>query len=152
MLTKLMIDRGISFNALVQTIVDENAASKEDNEEAMPVDEAEENDEQRPSGFYISRRKIAGRHLVAFAQRKLEMEDSIDRDFIDPLNLMFITRPNTGKNPCEMPSQELNYKYRLLISSSDLLKHIRSSNIGELSDADGEEKSEKDTAQPIING
>ncbi|KAL9178650.1 hypothetical protein ACHAXT_001988 [Thalassiosira profunda] len=148
-LTKLIIDRGISFDSVVQAIVEEGEEgedAKDVENEAMSDEDEEE--EQCKSGFYISRRKIAGRHLIAFAQRKVEMEDVVDRDFIDPLHLMIITRPNTGKNPCEMPSSELRYKYNLLVSSSDLLDHVRSVNGEELSDADGEEKSEKDTAQP----
>jgi len=60
---------------------------------------------------------------------------------------MIISRPNTGKNPCEMTSQEMRYKYKLLVSSLDLLQHIQSVIGDVLSDAEGEEKSEKDKAQ-----
>ena len=148
-LTKLVLDRGISFNGMVQTIIDgdESEGKEKSNDESEDAMSDEEDEEQCESGFYMSRRKIAGRHLVMFAQRKVEKEEGVDSDFIDPLNLMIITRPNTGKNPCEMPSSEMRYKYKLLVSSSDLLKHIRSA--GEVfSDSDGEEKSEKDMAQP----
>ena len=46
-------------------------------------------------------------------------------------------------------SQEVRYKYKLFISSSDLIKNLQLVN-GEVSSADtnGEEKSKKDAAQP----
>lgn len=101
-LTKLVLDRGISFNSVVQTIIDGDESEgsekpKEDNHNAMSDEETDEKEEHCKSGFYMSRRKIAGRRLIMFAQRKVEKEDDIDTDFIDPLNLMIITRPNTGK-------------------------------------------------------
>ncbi|KAL3775057.1 hypothetical protein ACHAW5_001191 [Stephanodiscus triporus] len=135
--TRLVLDRGISFNSIVQTVIDGN--------ECASGETSNENEDQCKSGFYLSRRKIAGRYLIMFAQRKVEKKFGIDEDFIDPLNLMVISRPNTGKNPCEMPSQELRYKYKLLVSSADLLDSIK---IEEFSDTDGEEKTDKDRAQP----
>ena len=45
-------------------------------------DDEDEEEEQCKSGFYISRRKIAGRHLIAFAQRKVELEDVADREAV----------------------------------------------------------------------
>ena len=127
-LTKISLDRGVSFDSIVKSIIDgDKSEDNEKSNERMGNDEEEtdENEDQCKSGFHVSRRKIAGRYLVMFAQRKVEMAD-IDSDFIDPLNLMIITRPNTGKNPCEMPSQDVRYKYRPLASSSDMLAHLRS--------------------------
>jgi hypothetical protein len=132
--TRLVIDRGISFNSIVQTIIAgyESGRGEKGKEE--------EKEEHCKSGFYISRRKIAGRFLIMFAQRKVEKKVDIDVDFIDPLNLMVISRPNTGKNPCEMASQELRYKYNLLVSSADLIGSIINE---EFSHTDDEEKTEK---------
>ena len=150
-LTKLVLDRGISFDSIVQSIIDEDK-SRATEEPKSDDDENEEDDEEEDgdlvethckSGFYLSRRKIAGRHLIMFAARKIEQEEGVDTDFIDPLNLMIITRPNTGKNPCEMPSQEMRYKYKLLLSSDDLLKAVKEADIMSDEDVD-EEKSEKD--------
>jgi len=146
--TCLVIDRGISFDSVVQSII--NANEPEPGEKSNDDDKVEENgnegdeddevdddddEEQCKSGFYISRRKIAGRFLVIFAQRKVEKEVGIDSDFIDPLNLMVISRPNTGKNPIEMPSQEMRFKYKLLASSADMLDSIDDTN-----QADADEK------------
>lgn len=146
--TCLVIDRGISFDSVVQSII--NANEPEPGEKSNDDDKVEENgnegdeddevdddddEEQCKSGFYISRRKIAGRFLVMFAQRKVEKEVGIDSDFIDPLNLMVISRPNTGKNPIEMPSQEMRFKYKLLASSADMLDSIDDTN-----QADADEK------------
>lgn len=120
-LTKLTVDRGISFDSMVRMALDESSNSTEgdDNnegtEEAAATDsndgdddelddEVMEDDSHGVSGFYISKRKVAGRRLVMYAQRKVSREDEMDSDFIDPLKLMIISRPNTGKNPCEMTS------------------------------------------------
>ena len=84
--TRLVIDRGISFNSIVHAVIDGN--------ESRRGEESKEEEEQCKSGFYISRRKIAGRYLIMFAQRKVEKK-AINADFIDPLNLMVISRPNT---------------------------------------------------------
>ncbi|KAL7555157.1 hypothetical protein ACHAWF_018815 [Thalassiosira exigua] len=140
-LTKLTVDRGISFDSIVQAITDGDKNGSHGTNKKVGL-----------SGFYLSKRKIAGRRLVLFAQKKVEREDDTDTDFIDPQNLMIITRPNTvsavasyqllfclpccpctyycfdqykqGKNPCEMPSRELEHKYELLLSYSDLLGHL----------------------------
>ncbi|KAL3827622.1 hypothetical protein ACHAXA_000495 [Cyclostephanos tholiformis] len=135
--TRLVIDRGISFNSIVNTIFAGYESRRGEN--AI----VEEKEEQCKSGFYISRRKIAGRYLILFAQRKVEKKVGIDADFIDPLNLMVISRPNTGKNPCEMTSQELRYKYKMLISSSDLINSINNYKLPY-----SEEKCEKVRAHP----
>ena len=145
--TCLVIDRGISFDSIVQTIInvnergpgeksnDDDKVEEKGNEGDEDDDDDDEEEEQCKSGFYISRRKIAGRFLVMFAQRKVEKEVGIDSDFIDPLNLMVISRPNTGKNPIEMPSQEMRFKYKLLASSADMLDSIDDTN-----QADADEK------------
>jgi hypothetical protein len=160
--TCLVIDRGISFDSVVQSIIDANERGprKSDDDDKVEEkgneegnedeeDEEEEDDLQCKSGFYISRRKIAGRFLVMFAQRKVEKEVGIDSDFIDPLNLMVISRPNTGKNPIEMPSQEMRFKYKLLASSADMLDSIDDT---VLSDTDEKDGIKCDETQPSTNG
>jgi hypothetical protein len=94
-LTRLVIDRGISFNTMIQNIIDNNAERYTARHDDYKDDGEEE--EQCKSGFYISRRKVTGRFLVMFAERKVQKDDDADSDFIDPLNLMIITRPNTGE-------------------------------------------------------
>ena len=86
----------------------------------------EENSFVADSGFYLSKRKIAGRYLVMFAKRKIDI-DEIGEQFasvVDPLGLMVISRPNTGKNPCEMNSRDVRYKYDKLVSSRELIRLI----------------------------
>ena len=157
-LTRLILDRGVSFNMMVQSIIDEDdgeGSDKSTTDVSNNIDNDEEEEEDElvedhcKAGFYMSKRKIAGRHLICYAARKAEEEEGIDADFIDPLRLMIISRPNTGKNPCEMPSEEMRYKYKLLVSSEQILKHLQSAKDGDpMSDEDGEEKSEKDMPQP----
>lgn len=151
-LTRLILDRGVSFDKMVQTIIQETPAketSEADN--AMAEEESDDDNDEGlcKSGFYISRRKIAGRHLVMFAQRKNEKEDSGSSDFIDlARNLMIITRPNTGKNPCEMANDELRYKYKLLVSVADIMKHLLSEGASDIL-SDEEKKSETDTSLQV---
>ncbi|KAL7444868.1 hypothetical protein ACHAXM_009693 [Skeletonema potamos] len=140
-LTRLIIDRGVSFNFIVETIA---AGSKQNGDAKFAVEEDADAMERKEShrkyaksGFYLSKRKIAGRHLVLFAQQKVS--DEVDNDFDDPLGLMVITRPNTGKNPCEMSSKDLRYKYDLLVSSEVIAQRISCVN-NEESGADNEEK------------
>jgi hypothetical protein len=62
------------------------------------------------SGFYVSKRAIAGRQLVLYAHRKVEPTNETpgkNNTVHDPLGLMIIARPNTGKNPSEMPTEDL---------------------------------------------
>ena len=156
-LTKLVLDRGISLDTTVQSIIDESGGIDKPNDSSNePMSDEEEDDDEDDehckSGFYMSRRKIAGRHLIMFASRKVEQQEGVDADFIDPLRLMVITRPNTGKNPCEMPSEEMRYKYRLLVSSDDLLQHIEKVKNGDPTSDDedkDEEESEEDGSQPL---
>mmetsp|Transcript_6573 Transcript_6573/g.11997 ORF Transcript_6573/g.11997 Transcript_6573/m.11997 type:complete len:125 (+) Transcript_6573:1-375(+) len=120
MLTKITLDRGIAFEQVIATILDE-AKEKDKTEE-----DDEENSFHAVSGFYLSKRKIAGRYLVMFAKRKIDI-DEIGEQFasvVDPLGLMVISRPNTGKNPCEMNSRDVRYKYDKIASSRELIRLV----------------------------
>ena len=135
-LTRLVIDRGVSFNAVVETIVTDSDVTEE----------KETNRKHAKSGFYISKRKIAGRRLVMFAKQKVSGDS--DGGFDDPLKLMVITRANTGRNPVEMPSKELHYKYDLLVSSDDIAHHLHSLKDKE-SDTDCEEQKSDGADTPV---
>ena len=52
-----------------------------------------------PSGFYISKRPISGSHLAIYAAQKFSMKD--------PLGVMCVYRPNTGKTGQEFTAAEL---------------------------------------------
>lgn len=149
-LTRLIVDRGVSFDSIIETIIEENSRGEEIEGEQSALDvDADDHEKQCKSGFYLSKRKIAGRHLILYAQRKTEKKASNDSKFIDPLNLMIITRPNTGKNPCEMSSDDLRYKYKLLASVEHITTYLHSKAAhDELSDE--EEKSETDVSLPQI--
>jgi hypothetical protein len=125
--TRLVVDRGISFDNIVQAIIhsDESGWLNKSKSDGTMSDQDEK---LCKSGFYTSRRMIAGRQLILFAQRKFSKDVGEDAGFFDPLNLMIISRPNTGKNPCEMASHELRNKYKLLLSSDDVFCAIN--NIG----------------------
>lgn len=130
-LTRLVLDRGVSFDSMIQTIIEEQSENEGvKGDLVMSNEESDDEEQQCKTGFYLSKRKIAGRFLVMFAQRKNEQEDAIESDLIDPLKLMIITRPNTGKNPCEMASEEMKFKYRLLLSVDEInnLLHTAKSN------------------------
>ena len=153
-LTTIELDRGISFDDMIQTIIEEGSnreapGDEDDDQENEDKDEEEHYDPYAPaeSGFYISRRKIAGRHLIMFAKRKVVDDNGIDSDFIDPMGLMIVSRPNTGKNPCEMASRDLRYKYNLLVSSSDLLHQLHPIGDNDESSVAEEEKNDKETAE-----
>lgn len=123
--TRLIVDRGISFDNILQTIFDDDDSGGLNKPKTTANSTTTDKEEKQcKSGFYISQRLIAGRHLILFAQRKVAKDVDVDADFIDPLNLMIITRPNTGKNPCEMASRELRNKYKLLLSTDDVLASI----------------------------
>ena len=139
-LTRLVLDRGVSFDQIIETMIEEYPVSHSSN---CQISEEDDDDEGHcKSGFYLSKRKIAGRYLVVFARRKNEKRGSNDSGSIDPLKLMVITRPNTGRNPCEMASEEMRYKYKLLVSAKDILNYIFTNN-SDTSSAE-EKKSEKD--------
>ncbi len=136
-LTRLIIDRGVSLSAVIEIITADNDKQSDGN--AYSTTEAEgSHRKQAKSGFYISKRKIAGRRLVMYAQQKVADEVGSDHD--DPLGLMVITRPNTGKNPVEMPSKDVRYKYDILASSEEIVQHLHSMKNQEGLDEDGEEK------------
>ena len=67
-----------------------------------------------PSGFYISKRAIAGSHLPIYAARKFPSRK-------DPLGIMVIYRPNTGKTGQESTSSELWGRYDLVAPLRDVL-------------------------------
>jgi hypothetical protein len=81
------------------------------------------------AGFYISKKQIAGRHLVLFAKRKFDRSsfnsDEEDAAF-DPLGLMQLTRPNTGTILTDKSTQELRQKYRLAFSCEELRVQLSS--------------------------
>lgn len=144
-LTTLLLDRGISFEAVSDMAKDEAldpgdfATSKvkefieleeptEDDSEAKDEEESDSEDEGQKrnladAGFYISRNKIAGRNLVLFAKARFpssSFKSVTEAMAFDPLGLMVVTRPNTGTNPCEMPSRDLRVKYQLVLSCKKL--------------------------------
>ena len=108
-LTRVVLDRGVSLDHLAK---DDLKDALEKNEKNAP-----QHGHIAESGFYVSKRKIAGRHLVLFAARK---SHSFDHSLHDPRGLMIITRPNTGKNPCEMTSKDLKMKYNIVLSLQQL--------------------------------
>lgn len=160
-LTRLIIDRGVSYNAIVEIITADNDKQSDDTNMAAEKDEASADNTEREgshrkqakSGFYISKRKIAGRRLVMYAQQKVADEVGSDHD--DPLGLMVITRPNTGKNPVEMPSKDVLYKYDILASSEEIVQHICSMKNQEGLDEEEEKKSDNDgpetKSQDVVN-
>jgi len=142
MLTKITLDRGISFEQVVGSILDE----KKDSDLADSED-SDMNQFVADSGFYLSKRKIAGRKLVMFAKRKIDQDD-IGEDFasvVDPLGLMIISRPNTGKNPCEMPSRDLRIKYDKIVTSRELIRLMAT----EDTEGEGEKASEQSAEDAI---
>ncbi|CAJ1959811.1 unnamed protein product [Cylindrotheca closterium] len=151
-LITLILDRGISF-AMVCEMAKEEAMKIEhpieaiDEEKAQEdhVDEADEgnsdddDDEDEwlstrieddricEAGFYFSKKKIAGRHLVMFAKPKFpttSFKSEAEARDTDPLGLMIITRPNTGTNPCEMKTRDLRQKYHLVLGCEALRKEL----------------------------
>jgi hypothetical protein len=118
-LTRLKLDRGISLETVAAGAL-EDAPLGDANEESSKSRVAE-------SGFYISKRIIAGRQLVLYAKRKVEPDENVagGGSVHDPLGLMVITRPNTGKNPCEMHSKDLKSKYILKMSSAQFSKGLK---------------------------
>lgn len=146
--TRLVVDRGISFDKIVHTIVDDDESLRMSNAKSFGRGTMSSDEKQCKSGFYISRRLIAGCHLIIFAQRKVIKDIGKDTDFLDPLKLMIIYQPNTGKNPCEMASKELRNKYKLLLSSKDVIGSINAVGDGENESTahDGEETSDNDVS------
>lgn len=108
----------------------------EDDSSNDPIEDGDINDEDdewmssvKPkrsvaeSGFYISKKVIAGRHLVLFAKRKFDRSNfktEEDETAFDPLGLMKLTRPNTGTIMTDKTTQELRHTYRLAFSCEKL--------------------------------
>eukprot|EP00957_Ditylum_brightwellii_P173364 13199394-Ditylum_brightwellii.AAC.1 len=106
MLTKIKLDQGISFDDMVKTMIRDKAANAKDHKNKNALEEEDGNVKSidcAKTGFYISKRKIAGRILIMYAKRKVNLSKD-SQLHLDPLGLMIITCPNTGKNPCEMRS------------------------------------------------
>jgi len=128
-LSRIVLDRGVSFEDAIAVCLkglDRKNQNNNDNKTLVSqhVNEGKKMSvpKRAESGFYASKRLISGRYLVLLAQRK--MEPSLSS--LDPLGLMVLTRPNTGKNPCEMSSRDLKMKYRLLVSVEDMqLTHTK---------------------------
>jgi hypothetical protein len=116
MLTRINLDRGISLETIAAQSLEDARPVASKQEKLSPVAE---------SGFYVSKRVIAGRKLVLYAKRKLEADAETGEYAHDPLGLMVITRPNTGKNPCEMSTRDLGYKYDLVLSSDDFSQNLK---------------------------
>lgn len=140
MLTKITLDRGISFEHVVGSVIDEH--------KDVDVTDVEDYDEAdqfvAESGFYLSKRKIAGRKLVMFAKRKID-QDEISEEFasvVDPLGLMIISRPNTGKNPCEMSSRDLRFKYDKIVTCRELMRLLSDEETGGESESSEEPNTE----------
>jgi hypothetical protein len=101
-------------------------AHNDDNLEGFIVEDDESEDEwfsqSKPSkprgraepGFYISKKKVAGRHYILFAKGKFDYstfktkEEAIG---FDPLGFMQISRPNTGTSGTDMSTRDLHRKY-----------------------------------------
>ncbi len=130
-LTRLILDRGIPFTSVCEmAIAASNTANTiSDKDSAISDKDVDASKHVAETGFYLSRNPISGRHLILFAKRKVDvesfksLEDAVD---YDPLGLMVITRPNTGTNPCEMTTRELNTKYKLILSAKKLKKLLDS--------------------------
>ena len=71
------------------------------------------------TGFYVSKRQIAGISLPIFARRKFSRARGRGTLQIDPLGVMVIYRANTGKTGQELSSAELRHKYKLVKSLAD---------------------------------
>eukprot|EP00980_Cylindrotheca_fusiformis_P021383 scaffold8259_cov143-Cylindrotheca_fusiformis.AAC.1 len=137
--TTLLLDRGISLDgvcniakeeALTQFDIAASQVKKILKPEECTMEKIEVDDPRSKltnrniaqAGFYISRKKIAGRELVLFARARFpdsSFKNSAEAMSFDPLGLMVVTRPNTGTNPCEMPSRDLKVKYRLVFSCEE---------------------------------
>ena len=98
----------------------EDAAPETIKDDSQPTTVAE-------SGYYLSKRTIAGRQLILYAKRKVESDTETGNNTHDPLGLMVVTRPNTGKNPCEMSTRDLHLKYNLLLSSNEFSHKLEAS-------------------------
>ena len=153
-LTTLVLDRGIPFDTVralamdeaqklqsdsdsENRIDDENKASidinDEKNNDTLFIDEYDDNGIEKiaESGFYISKNRIRGRHLILFAKRKFDpssFKTDEERNAVDPLGLMQITRPNTGANLTDKSTWDLRQAYRLCLSC-DKIRELSSEDL-----------------------
>lgn len=110
-LVRLVLDRGVSLETIAEQSIKDVVA-----------DGSHDEGKVAKSGFYLSKRVVAGRNLILYAKRKIEPNPETGAYVPDPLKSMVVTRPNTGKNQCEMSTLDLNFKYRLLVSSDAISK------------------------------
>lgn len=125
-LTTLFLDRGISFSTVYKMAL-ETSGNRGGPSEATQKTSLDWRDRMTkhiaPSGFYKSRNRIAGRHLILYAARKNELssfKSEREAKEFDPLGLMIVTRPNTGTNTSDMSTRDLKAKYTLLLSCDEL--------------------------------
>ena len=114
--TRLNLDRGISLETIASQSIEDARPNASEQQKGSPV---------AKTGFYVSKRVIAGRKLVLYARRKIEADAKTGEYTPDPLGFMIVTSPNTGKNPCEMSTRDLGYKYDLLLSSDDFCQTLK---------------------------
>jgi hypothetical protein len=146
-LTTLVLDRGIPFETVRALAMEEAEKSSssvvagdddpgatttglDDGKEDIEfiVDDDNDSDDEKShgtnrriaeSGFYISKNRIRGRHLVLFAKRKFDpsaFKTDEERATVNPLGLMQVTRPNTGANLTDKSTWDLRQTYRLTLS------------------------------------
>ncbi|KAG7374783.1 RNA methylase [Nitzschia inconspicua] len=107
-------------------IVDDVEGSDESEDESRKGDEWMSKTKplkRAEAGFYISKNKIAGRHLILLAQGKFDYSsfNSIEEAIsFDPMRWMQVSRPNTGTSTADMSTNDLQKKYYLACSCSVL--------------------------------
>eukprot|EP00533_Pseudo-nitzschia_delicatissima_P000213 CAMPEP_0116103940 /NCGR_PEP_ID=MMETSP0327-20121206/14173_1 /TAXON_ID=44447 /ORGANISM="Pseudo-nitzschia delicatissima, Strain B596" /LENGTH=999 /DNA_ID=CAMNT_0003596125 /DNA_START=63 /DNA_END=3062 /DNA_ORIENTATION=- len=122
-LTNLVLDRGIPFKTVRALAMDESektSFSVAGDDGCEDGTKFEDFDDGRiaESGFYLSKNKIGGRHLILFGKRKFDpskFKTDDERFAVDPLGLMQITRPNTGVNLTDKSTRDLRHAYRLIL-------------------------------------
>ena len=133
MLATFNVDRGCSLDhvgKMCSEVFPEGNASSKESDDDDSEDLLEPNTSVAKSGFYMTKRQIMGRTLVLFAKRKIQWtkedeEDIANRIDYDPLGLMILTRPNTGTNPYDMSTADLERKYRLVASIDDIRRDLK---------------------------
>ena len=121
--TKIVLDRGVSLLAIVKEILLNSGncppifslPTPLSPLPALTKDSQITETQTVDSGFYVSKRKIAGRELILYATKK-----SVSTKF-DSAESMIITRPNTGRNAREMSVKDILMKYRLLVTANTIL-------------------------------
>jgi hypothetical protein len=79
-------------------------------------------------GFYISKKKFAGRFHILFAKEKFptrSFKDETEAAQFDSIGWMTVTRPNTGTNPNDMRTRDLDLKYRLALGCDRLRELLK---------------------------